>query len=267
MTCSTVTIVTEYSDRFDVPGGELAARLVSTEVRRPDIPRAALLDEQSFQEAERHLQDGVRHHAPHADRRCRVGRGSLHRSSRAGAGTRRRAGSRVRYLRQSGLRRSTKTPWNEAPVRNSATTAVSRSTRRHGCSRCRTTPRASHSVIINATATWRRTRFDLIPGNARAWEERDPHTQRLVSIHWYNQTFEGHRTIWMDGRPHPPAWAPHTWMGFSTGRFVGQALEVQTTHLKQGWLRRNGLPESDQATMVEVFRAPRRSPHAYLGNL
>ena len=42
-------------------------------------------------------------------------------------------------------------------------------------------------------------------GNARAWEERDPHTQRLIAIHWYNQTFEGHRTIWMDGRPHPPA--------------------------------------------------------------
>jgi glyoxylase-like metal-dependent hydrolase (beta-lactamase superfamily II) len=90
-------------------------------------------------------------------------------------------------------------------------------------------------------------------GNARAWEERDSHTQRLVAIHWYNQTFEGHRTIWMDGRPHPPAWAPHTWMGFSTGRFVGQTLEVQTTHLKQGWLRRNGLPESDQATLVEFF--------------
>jgi len=90
-------------------------------------------------------------------------------------------------------------------------------------------------------------------GNARAWEERDPHTQRLIAIHWYNQTFEGHRTIWMDGRPHPPAWAPHTWMGFSTGSFVGQALQVQTTHLKQGWLRRNGLPESDQATLVEFF--------------
>ena len=57
----------------------------------------------------------------------------------------------------------------------------------------------------------------------------------------------------MDGRPHPPAYAPHTWMGFSTGRFVGNALEVRTTHLKQGWLRRNGLPESDQATLVEFF--------------
>jgi cyclase len=90
-------------------------------------------------------------------------------------------------------------------------------------------------------------------GNARAWEERDAHTHRLIAIHWYNQTFEGHRVIWMDGRPHPPAWAPHTWMGFSTGRFVGNALEVQTTHLKQGWLRRNGLPESDQASLVEFF--------------
>jgi cyclase len=57
----------------------------------------------------------------------------------------------------------------------------------------------------------------------------------------------------MDGRPHPPAYAPHSWMGFSTGRFVGNALEVRTTHLKQGWYRRNGTPESDQATLVEFF--------------
>jgi cyclase len=90
-------------------------------------------------------------------------------------------------------------------------------------------------------------------GNAGAWEERDPHTHRLIAIHWYNQTFEGRRTIWMDGRPHPPAYAPHTWMGFSTGTFVGNALVIQTTHIKQGWLRRNGLPESDQATTVEFF--------------
>jgi cyclase len=90
-------------------------------------------------------------------------------------------------------------------------------------------------------------------GNARAWEERDPHTHRLIAIHWYNQTFEGHRIFWMDGRPHPPAYAPHSWLGFSTGKFVGNALVVQTTHIKQGWLRRNGLPESDQATVTEFF--------------
>ena len=58
----------------------------------------------------------------------------------------------------------------------------------------------------------------------------------------------------MDGRPHPPAWAPHTFRGFSTGRFVGNALVVRTTHMKNGALRRgNGVPQSDQATLTEFF--------------
>ena len=90
-------------------------------------------------------------------------------------------------------------------------------------------------------------------GNFRIWEERDPRTQRLVAIYVYGQTTEGLRTIWMDGRPHPPAWAPHTARGFSTGRFAGNALVVQTTHIKQGWVRRNGLPGSDQTTMTDFF--------------
>jgi glyoxylase-like metal-dependent hydrolase (beta-lactamase superfamily II) len=90
-------------------------------------------------------------------------------------------------------------------------------------------------------------------GNFRIWEERDPYTQRLIAIHVYGQTTEGHRTIWMDGRTHPPAWAPHTARGFSTGRVVGNALVVQTTHIKQGWVRRNGLPGSDQTTMTDFF--------------
>ncbi len=90
-------------------------------------------------------------------------------------------------------------------------------------------------------------------GNFRIWEERDPHNQRLVAVHVWAQTTEGHRVIWMDGRPHPPAWAPHSFRGFSTGKFVGDALVVETTHMKQGWLRRNGTPESDQATVLEYF--------------
>ena len=90
-------------------------------------------------------------------------------------------------------------------------------------------------------------------GNFRIWEDRDSRTQRLISINLYSQTTEGLRTIWMDGRPHPPAWAPHTARGFSTGRVVGNALVVQTTHIKQGWVRRNGLPGSDQTTMTDFF--------------
>src|SRR5579871_4570342 len=87
----------------------------------------------------------------------------------------------------------------------------------------------------------------------RIWDERDPQTQRLIAIHQYIQNYEQSRTIWMDGRPHPPATAAHTWMGFSTGKWEGSILTVYTTHIKQGWVRRNGLPESDQATLVEHF--------------
>lgn len=48
------------------------------------------------------------------------------------------------------------------------------------------------------------------PQNYRIWEERDPITQRLVAVQTYGQTSEALHTIWMDGRPHPPAYAPHT---------------------------------------------------------
>ncbi len=91
------------------------------------------------------------------------------------------------------------------------------------------------------------------PLNMRLWEERDPQSQNLIDIRMYISTYEQNRTIWMDGRPHPPEAAAHTWMGFSTGKWEGNTLTVYTTHLKQGYLRRNGLPESDEATLIEHF--------------
>src|SRR5262249_12366191 len=57
--------------------------------------------------------------------------------------------------------------------------------------------------------------------------------------------------IYMDGRPHPPESASHTWAGFSTGRWEGDMLTIKTTHLKEGYVRRNGLPRSDTATLTE----------------
>ena len=91
------------------------------------------------------------------------------------------------------------------------------------------------------------------PLRLRIWEEKDPETQQVIAIKNYISTYEQTRTIWMDGRPHPSAYAPHTFMGFSTGVWEGDTLTVTTTHLKQGWLRRNGVPESDQTTVVEHF--------------
>ena len=87
----------------------------------------------------------------------------------------------------------------------------------------------------------------------RVSEVRDPNTQQLVAIKNYINTYEQERTIWMDGREHPPAWAPHTWMGFSTGKWQGNILVVYTTHLKQEWIRRNGVSNSDQSTTIEHF--------------
>jgi hypothetical protein len=91
------------------------------------------------------------------------------------------------------------------------------------------------------------------PLDLRIWQEKDAETQQVIAIKNYISTWSQFRTIWMDGRPHPPDYAPHTWMGFSTGKWDGDVLTVYTTHIKTGWVRRNGLVESDRATLTEHF--------------
>src|SRR5438132_777518 len=83
------------------------------------------------------------------------------------------------------------------------------------------------------------------PVQFRIWNERDPDSQDLLAIKMYLGTYEQWRTIWMDGRPHPPEYMPHTWMGFSTGEWHGDDLVVTTTHIKAEYLRREGIPYSD----------------------
>jgi len=79
----------------------------------------------------------------------------------------------------------------------------------------------------------------------------DPDTQRLVAIHTRMNFQEMERTIWLDGRGRPDELAPHTFQGFSTGAWTNNMLNVYTTHLKENYLRRNGLPRSDKATFTE----------------
>ena len=64
------------------------------------------------------------------------------------------------------------------------------------------------------------------PADLRIWKDVDPLTQRVVAYHTHVQWQAQERTIWMDGRPHPPDYAPHTWQGFSTGRWDGDKLVV-----------------------------------------
>ena len=89
------------------------------------------------------------------------------------------------------------------------------------------------------------------PANLRLSKEVDPATQQVIAWHTHISWQATERTIYMDGRPHPPDYASHTWQGFSTGVWEGDVLTVTTTHLKIGWIRRNGIPRSDRATLVE----------------
>ncbi len=91
------------------------------------------------------------------------------------------------------------------------------------------------------------------PTRLRIEPERDANSQRIVSFRQYIGLWGQSRTIWVDGRPHPPDIAPHTWMGYSTGAWEGNTLVVRTTHIKQGWIRRNGVPQSDRVKTTERF--------------
>jgi glyoxylase-like metal-dependent hydrolase (beta-lactamase superfamily II) len=88
------------------------------------------------------------------------------------------------------------------------------------------------------------------PSNLRISKEVDPVSREITAFHaeWLRSV---DRAIYLDGRPHPPADALHTWAGFSTATWDGDMLTVTVTHLKEGYLRRNGLPRSDKATLTE----------------
>jgi hypothetical protein len=88
-------------------------------------------------------------------------------------------------------------------------------------------------------------------GNLRISREIDSATQRVIAYRTRMFAWDSERTIYMDGRAHPPEHAVHTWQGFSTGKWQGNALVIKTTHLKTNYLRRNGLPRSDKAKLTE----------------
>ena len=91
------------------------------------------------------------------------------------------------------------------------------------------------------------------PLQFRIWEDKDPGTQEVIAYQIFIGTYMQYRTIWMDGRPHPPEFAPHTHMGFSTGKWNGDILTVTTTHIKKEFYRRSGTPSSDLTTMIEHY--------------
>lgn len=79
----------------------------------------------------------------------------------------------------------------------------------------------------------------------------DPLSRQPVAYRISYEKTPGDRVIWLDGRQRPSPYALHSWDGFSTGTFRGDTLEITTTHLKEGFVRRNGVPTSFRATVIE----------------
>jgi hypothetical protein len=105
------------------------------------------------------------------------------------------------------------------------------------------------SMIERQCQGWGAAYAVLGPFGLRVSRQADPATNRLVSYtidaweDWMGMT------IWMDGRPRPSEHALHTQAGFTTGRWEGGALAARTTHMQAGFIRKTGVPLSDQATI------------------
>jgi hypothetical protein len=91
------------------------------------------------------------------------------------------------------------------------------------------------------------------PFGLKMWSETDPINGRVVAWKIGAVIDRGSLTIWMDGRPRPSEGELHSFGGFTTGVWEGHTLTTYTTHFKEGYLRRNGVPSSDQAFMTMHF--------------
>jgi len=65
------------------------------------------------------------------------------------------------------------------------------------------------------------------------------------------EEYDSRRTIYMSDSAQPPA-GP-TQMGFSRGRFEGETLVVETDHLQAQYFDPDGVPQSNQISLVERF--------------
>jgi len=90
------------------------------------------------------------------------------------------------------------------------------------------------------------------PAQLRITEDLDDNLN-LVAYRVGGTFRRADRVIYMDGRPHPDEYAPHTWAGFTTGKWQGNTLVTTTTHIKWAWIRRNGVPSSDEATVTTFY--------------
>src|SRR5688572_8012783 len=97
------------------------------------------------------------------------------------------------------------------------------------------------------------------PGMPRVMWRSGPYAIRFVErgadLVLQNEWFEIDRLIHMDGKAPPPS-QPHTPLGYSAGRWDGDALVVTTTHIDWPYFELYGLvgvPQSREMRIVERF--------------
>ncbi len=96
------------------------------------------------------------------------------------------------------------------------------------------------------------------PNYPRAWalpqHRRIVQTaDRLVVLHEFNASY---RQIFTDGRPLPTDPTP-SFQGYTSGRWQGDTLVVETIGLREDWLDLAGSPITEAARVTERIRRPR----------
>jgi hypothetical protein len=109
------------------------------------------------------------------------------------------------------------------------------------------------SLIERQCGLWPQVYLVTGPFGMKIWNETDPVDGSTIAWKVGGWEDRAPMTIWMDGRPRPSKYALHERGGFTTGRWEGNTLVAYTTHMKAGQIRRNGTPNSDEATMVTSF--------------
>ena len=91
------------------------------------------------------------------------------------------------------------------------------------------------------------------PFGLQITSEPDPITQKLVAWKIAGWIDRDVTMIWMDGRPRPSKYAPHSHGGFTSGEWDGEALTAVNTHFKLGDIKRHRGMSSDRATLTYRF--------------
>ena len=95
------------------------------------------------------------------------------------------------------------------------------------------------------------------PTALRIWREIDPVSRDVTAFHiQWQQAAE--TPVYLDGRPHPPDYAPYTGWDFSTATWEGDILKITTTHIKEDYYAATASSSATRRPSPPIWIAARR---------